>query len=183
MGMYYQRSPEEEALDRWSRHEFLAVERQFAKDWRAPLIQIDHTTLVNRIMSAIGPWRKPKEDARQLTDIIIDNLDAETLLRSGMDLLDVAEATTWVIDDWIQHRRPALRVYVPYFIHMLSINIFFALVIQTQLLRDVKESHQIDLAYLYYLPIWSMFSSKDRFHRQIVRCFSLLTRRSWKATI
>lgn len=173
MGMYYQRSPEEEALDRWSKHEFLAVERQFAKDWRAALMQIDHTTLVNRIMSAIGPWRKPKslEDARHLTDLIIDNLDAETLLRFGMDLLGVPQAKTWVINDWVQHRRPSLRVYAPYFIHMLSINIFFALVIQTQLLRDVKESHQIDLAYLYYLPFCSVFSSKDRFHRQIVPLF------------
>ncbi len=51
---------------------------------------------------------------------------------------------------------------------MLSINIFFALVLPTQWLRDVKESHQIDLAYLYYLPFCSVFSSKDRFPRQIV---------------
>jgi hypothetical protein len=35
---------------------------------------------------------------------------------------------------------------------MLSINIFFALVLQTQLLSKVKASHQIDLGYLYYLP-------------------------------
>ncbi len=41
----------------------------------------------------------------------------------------------------------------------------------TQLLRDVKESHQIDLAYLYYLPFCSVFTSKDRFHRQIVPLF------------
>ena len=102
------------------------------------------------------------EDARQLTDLIIDNLDAETLLRFGMDLLDVPQATTWVINDWVQHRRQSLRVYVPYFIHVLSINIFFALVIQTQLLRDVKESHQIDLAYLYHVPFCSVFSSKER---------------------
>jgi hypothetical protein len=35
----------------------------------------------------------------------------------------------------------------------------------------VKESHQIDLAYLYYLPFCSVFTSKDRFHAQIVPLF------------
>jgi len=54
---------------------------------------------------------------------------------------------------------------------MLSIIIFFALIIQTQLLRNVKQSHQIDLAYLYYLPFSSVFTSKDRFHVQIVPLF------------
>jgi hypothetical protein len=48
---------------------------------------------------------------------------------------------------------------------------FFALIIQTQLLRNVKQSHQIDLAYLYYLPFCSVFTSKDRFHAQIVPLF------------
>jgi len=48
---------------------------------------------------------------------------------------------------------------------------FFCLVIPTQLLRNVKESHQIDLAYLYYLPFCSVFTSTDRFHAQIVPLF------------
>jgi hypothetical protein len=44
-------------------------------------------------------------------------------------------------------------------------------VLPTQLLRDVKQSHQIDLAYLYYLPFCSVFTSKDRFHAQIAPLF------------
>jgi hypothetical protein len=49
--------------------------------------------------------------------------------------------------------------------------IFFCIVLPTQLLRDVKPSHQIDLAYLYYLPFCTVFTSKDRFHAQIVPLF------------
>src|SRR5712664_1058410 len=37
----------------------------------------------------------------------------------------------------------------------------------TQLLRNVKERHTVDLAYLYYLPFCSVFTSKDNFHMQI----------------
>ena len=54
---------------------------------------------------------------------------------------------------------------------MLSINIFFCLVLPTELLRNVKPSHQVDLAYLYYLPFCKVFTSKDRFHAQIVPLF------------
>ena len=54
---------------------------------------------------------------------------------------------------------------------MLTINIFFCLVLPTQLLRNVKASHQIDLAYLYYLPFCSVFTSKDNFHVEIVPLF------------
>jgi len=41
----------------------------------------------------------------------------------------------------------------------------------TELLRNVKQSHQVDLAYLYYLPFCSIFTSKDNFHIQIVPLF------------
>lgn len=35
----------------------------------------------------------------------------------------------------------------------------------------MKPSHQIDLAYLYYLPFCSVFTSKDNFHVQVVPLF------------
>src|SRR5271166_104277 len=40
-----------------------------------------------------------------------------------------------------------------------------------ELLRNIKQSHQIDLAYLHYLPFCSVFTSKDRFHVQTVPLF------------
>src|SRR5439155_7665096 len=54
---------------------------------------------------------------------------------------------------------------------MLSINIFFCLVLKTQILKNVKASHQIDLAYLYYLPFCAVFSSRDNFHAQVAPLF------------
>ena len=98
-------------------------------------------------------------------------MDPEWLVGFGLKLLDLPEATQFVRDDWTARRKPPIRQHLPYFAFMLSINIFFALIIQTQLLRNVKQSHQIDLAYLYYLPFCSVFTSKDRFHSQIVPLF------------
>jgi hypothetical protein len=74
-------------------------------------------------------------------------MDPEWLLRFGLDLLCVREATDFVINDWVNRRRPPLREHVPYFVFMLTINIFFCLVLPTKLLRNVKASHQVDLAY------------------------------------
>ena len=130
------------------------------------------------VLKELGHWRTPKDlkDAKHLADTIIDCMIPEWLLRFGLNLLGVPEATEWVVNDWIERRRPPLREHVPYFIFMLTINIFFCLVLPTRLLRNVKPSHQVDLAYLYYLPFCSVFTSKDNFHAQIVPLF--LTRKS-----
>jgi hypothetical protein len=172
-GMIFQRSKEEEALDRWSRREFLDLERTIAKVWRQALSKIDLDANAKSVMAELGHWKTPKtlEEAKQISDTIIDNMDPEWLIGFGLELLGVPEATAWVQNDWVQKRRPPLREHVPYFIFMLSINIFFCLALPTELLRDVKASHQVDLAYLYYLPFCTVFTSKDRFHAQIVPLF------------
>lgn len=85
--------------------------------------------------------------------------------------LGVPEATNYVVNDWIANRRKPLREYRPYFMHMLSIKIFFSLVLPTQLIKNVKQSHQIDVAYLYYLPFCAIFSSRDNFHVQVAPLF------------
>lgn len=172
-GFVFRQSPEAEALSRWTKREFLDVERQIAKDWRKSLNRVDFDAMVRSVMGELGHWRKPKtlEDAKELADAIIDYMDPEWLLRFGLNLLGVPEATEWVIEDWIVRRRPPLREHVPYFVFMLSINVFFCLVLPTQLLRNVKASHHVDLAYLYYLPFCSVFTSKDNFHAQIVPLF------------
>ena len=172
-GMIFKDGQEEQALQRWARREFLDLERQIAKGWRRMLSQIDLAAMSKQTLAVIGPWRKPTtlEDTRKMVDTIIDNMDPEWLLRFGLQILGVPEATEYVVLDWIANRRKPLREYRPYFIHMLSINIFFCLVLPTQLLKNVKASHQIDLAYLYYLPFCSVFTSRDNFHVQVAPLF------------
>jgi hypothetical protein len=172
-GFVFRRSPEAEALERWTKREFLEVERNIAKEWRRSLTKVDFDAMVKTVMGELRRWRKPKTlgDAKHIADTIIDAMDPEWLLRFGLDLLGVPEATDWVIQDWIARRRPPLRQHMPYFIFMVTINIFFCLVLPTQLLRNVKPSHHVDLAYLYYLPFCAVFTSKDSFQAQIVPLF------------
>jgi len=172
-GVIIDPGPEAMAVRRWSRREFLEVEREYAKDWRAALSRLDLKVMSDQVRDAIGPWRKPTSlaDARALTDTIIDNLDPEFILRFGIELLGVPELVQYVMKTWIDGRRKPLRATYPYFIHMLSINIFFSIVYPTQLLKNVKASHHVDLAYLYYLPFCAVFTSKDNFHVNVAPLF------------
>jgi hypothetical protein len=172
-GVIFENSPEAEAISRWEKREFLELERNIARQWRRALTSIDLNAMVQSVTSALGPWRKPKSlrDARTMADTIIDNMDPEWVIRFGLDLLGAPEAVEYVVSEWINKRRPALRNHLPYFVFMLTINIFFCLVLPTHLLSKVKPSHKIDLAYLYYLPFCSVFTSKDNFHADIVPLF------------
>jgi hypothetical protein len=172
-GVIFEHSPEAEAVSRWGKREFLELERNIARQWRRALTSIDLNAMVQSVIGALGPWRKPKslQDARKMADAIIDNMDPEWLIRFGLNLLDGPETVEYVVDKWTQKRRPPLRGHLPYFVFMLTVNIFFCLVLPTQLLSKVKPSHKIDLAYLYYLPFCSVFTSKDNFHADIVPLF------------
>lgn len=172
-GVIFELSPEAEAISRWSKREFLELERNTARQWRRALTDIDLNAMVQNVIGALGPWRKPKslQDARKMADTIIDNMDPEWLIRFGLNLLGASETVEYVVSKWILNRRPPLRDHLPYFVFMLSINIFFCLVLPTQLLSKVKPSHKVDLAYLYYLPFCSIFTSKDNFHADIVPLF------------
>lgn len=172
-GVIFEHSPEAEAVSRWSKREFLELERNIARQWRRALTGIDLNAMVQNVATALGPRRKPNslQDARKMADTIIDNMDREWLIRFGLNLLGAPETVEYVVNTWVQKRRPPLRDHLPYFVFMLKINIFFCLVLPTQLLSNVKASHEIDLAYLYYLPFCSVFTSKDNFHADIIPLF------------
>jgi len=173
-GMMFLPSKEQEAMQRWTARHFLEAERSIARSWRRALNSIDFDAMVKAVMAELGPHlRKPKtlQDAREMADIIVDQTDPEWLLGFGIDMLGVDDFKREVGATWIEQRRPPLRERFPYFIFMLTINIFFCLALKTQLLRNVKASHHVDLAYLYYLPFCSVFTSKDNFHVQIVPLF------------
>jgi hypothetical protein len=172
-GVMFRESEEEEAIHRWSRREFWELEHDIAKQWRQAIESIDLNASYTNIVNATGTRRKPTslEEAKSVTDSIIDSIDQESLLRFGLHILGVPEATEWVMHRWKADGRPHLRSYLPYFIHMLSINVFFALALSAKLLKNVKPSHAIDLAYLYYLPFCTVFTSRDKFHVQVVPLF------------
>ena len=172
-GMIVRQSQEEEAFQRWSRHEFFELERQIARGWRKMISRIDLDAMSAQVLRALGQWRNlsPSKMRGHSPTPSSKIFDPEWLLRFGLNLLGLTANADLVVRTWIDEGRKPLRSYRPYFLHMLSINIFFSLVLPAQLLRKVKPSHQIDLAYLYYLPFCAVFSSRDNFHVQVAPLF------------
>jgi hypothetical protein len=56
-GFVFRQSSEAEALDRWTKRQFVEVERNIAKEWRRSLERVDFDAMVKGVMSELGHWR------------------------------------------------------------------------------------------------------------------------------
>jgi hypothetical protein len=176
-GIFYSKSPEEEALDRWYKGEFLDVERQFAKNWRRQLCNVDH----DREYAFFQKWflmGKPKTlaEVKALADAYIDGSPQDGTFKFGLNLLLVAEpAQLEIVDLWKKAGSPPIREYSPYFRHLFGVDLFFSLAIASDQISRVrpkgKADNKVDIAYLYYLPFCHVFVSNDNLHKRVVPLF------------
>jgi hypothetical protein len=176
-GIFYSKSPEEEALDRWYKGEFLDVERQFAKTWRRQLSNINH----DAEYAFFQKWflmGKPKTlaEVKMLTDAYVDAFPQDGVFRFGLHLLGVPqELHGEIIERWKKAGSPHVREYVPYFRHLFGVDLFFNLAIAADLISRVrpkgKADNKVDIAYLYYLPFCHVFVSRDNLHKRVVPLF------------
>jgi hypothetical protein len=176
-GIFYSQSPEEEALDRWNKGEFLDVERQFAKAWRRQLSGVNHEeeyALFQRWF-LIGKPNTLRE-VKSLADAYIDASPQGAVLKFGLAFLGVAEAVhKGIIERWKSAGSPPIRDFAPYFRHLLSVDLFFNLAIASDQISRVrpagKANNKVDIAYLYYLPFCHVFVSGDNLHKRVVPLF------------
>ncbi len=173
MGVVFEESREEEALRRWQRLEFLDVERLIAKTWRQALSGTDFEG-VYRTFQHFFPIGRPKSlaDVKRVVDFHLSDPDQERILRFGLTLQGaVPQAQEAVVARWSRAGRAPLREFLPYFMHVLSVDLFFRLGIAADLIGRKRPSHIVDLSYLYYLPFCMVFSSNDKLHREMVPFF------------
>lgn len=177
-GVLYEMSKEEEAFARWQDGEFLDLERQIAKVWRRDVSNIDHSFTYGLFKEFYRSFRRPNnlEDAKRIADTLIDLLEEEKAFRFGLAMLGFpSEVHEQVLQRWIEHRRPPLREYAPYFRYVFSVDFFFHLAIAADLISRVrpagKADNKVDIAYLYYLPFCMVFVSNDNLHERVVPLF------------
>jgi hypothetical protein len=172
-GTVYMQSPEEEALARWQRGDFVELERLRAKAWRAELSQIDP----EQQRALFRPWvrgsRRPKTlaDAKVLADTIIDEKDRAETLQLGLAIIGLSGAAhDEVMARWRIAGGPPLRAFAPYFRHVFGADLFFYLALAADLI-SLRPTNMVDLAYLYYMPFCMVFTSSDKLHERIVPVF------------
>ena len=172
-GVIFQPSPEEEALSRWQKYQFLDLERLLAKVWRRGLSGINFDEIY-RVYQAFYPIGKAKTfaDVKKFVDFHIASPDQERLLLFGLSLIGVSpQFQAEIIKRWRNNGKPKIKDFAPYFTHVFSVDFFFNLAIASDLISRGRPSHRIDLAYLYYLPFCMVFTSNDNFHADIVPFF------------
>ena len=88
--MIYQNCPEDEALKRWQQRDFLQIEREYAKDWRAGLASVDNERYYRPLKRFYEKYPKPRTlpELKQLVDqLMSDGGNQEWVLGFGMELL------------------------------------------------------------------------------------------------
>jgi hypothetical protein len=176
-GVFYSKSPEEDALDRWHKHEFLDVERQFAKSWRRNLCNVNHDKeyeYFQRWFLLGKPHSLP--EVKTLTDAYLDASPQDGVMRFAIATLRLSgEAATEVMQRWRAAQSPPVRTYAPYVRHLLGVDLFCSLATAADLIgRDRpkgKADNTVDMAYLYYLPFCHVFVSGDKLHKRTVPLF------------
>jgi hypothetical protein len=176
-GVMFVRSEEEEAFDRWGKHEFLELERQIAKAWRKNLSNIDYSATYEYFQKYYKK-RKPKElsQVKAFAERIIDETDPEKSIVFGLRLIGFSkDAEKEVLKRWHAEGKPAIRDFAPYFCYVYTVDLFFYLAIAADLISRVrpadKVDNKVDIAYLYYLPFCMVFTSSDNLHERVVPLF------------
>ncbi len=172
-GIMFEQSPEEEAFERWQDGDFMEIERLHAKGWRAALSNInleDKYLLFQQFFNSGKP--KNLSEIKSLTDGLIDGPNKEHMLVFGMWLIGIPfHSQKLVLERWKNLGTPPIRKFAPYFAYVLSVDMFFYLAIASDLIGRGRQSHKIDMAYLYYLPFCKVFTSSDKLHQQVAPYF------------
>ena len=170
-GVVFRESPEQAALHRWQKGEFLQLERQLARSWRADLARLD----LGHWKASYEQYPKPRTllEAKE-TAVRVVNHDGSRYrtLRTALDTLSIPQsARRDVLHRWRSAGGPTLSSFAPYVAHVLTVEAFLGLCLTSGLISNERASNRVDIAYLYYLPFCMVFTSGDRLHERTVPLF------------
>jgi hypothetical protein len=169
IGGIAEEADESRAFGRWQRGQFYELERIHARAWRARLASIDLTSIEKAMKNAgvNSKTCKSLESALQMADNAVIGLSKSYGRFDAMlTVLDVPEDNRRRIRErWKRMGHPSLRIFAPYAAHVSRIEIFFWVAMGANLIASSRASHQVDMAYLFYLPFCSVFVSNDKLHR------------------
>jgi hypothetical protein len=168
-------SREAKAFCRWQDGEFFEVERLHARQWRMQVENIDLSAIENA-MKQLGinsKTCKSLDAAQTLADAVVTGLTKTPSRFDGMlEVLEIPQQLRPHIKErWKRRGRPPLRSFAPYAAYVLRVELFFRAALGANLVASTRPSHKVDMAYLFYLPFCTLFTSSDRLHRQCAPLF------------
>ena len=174
IGMIFEESPEEKALRRWRNGDFNAAEEILGEKWRESTRNLDLEE-AKRNLQVLTPKSPIIKDRSHLNQVITNTLEDDGLQRDLLKIIMVqfhlsTRDAQQSFFRWETSGCPPLRVFAPYALHCLRVNLFFMLGLLQDLI-STRSTNRVDMEYLYYLPFCMVFCSEDKFHCQIAPFF------------
>jgi hypothetical protein len=173
LGMHYSQSPESEALNRWNKKQFLEVEREFAKDWRQSLSDLNYNWILGITKNVVPADMRLSSlsDIKKFVDQFVTNKN-KAVFDLALDFLGVnPRVRPFVVERWNKEDQPPFSIFAPYASFVFRVDLFFYICLLRGFESKDRPSHKIDLAYLYYLPFCNVFVSSDKLHGRIASLF------------
>ncbi|MBU8920932.1 MAG: hypothetical protein KOO63_03630 [Bacteroidales bacterium] len=176
-GVIHEEPPEAIAFSRWHQGEFLQAERLAAKAWRKHLASIDLVSIQDaiRTIAPVPEQIRDLETAKANADAFVSDPqhvgDCLTLVNRFIGV--PAPVCVAAGQRWRHLGRIPFSVTAPYTAFVLSVLVFFYFCTAASLISKERVSNVVDMAYLFYLPFATIFTSSDKLHR---RCAPLFLR-------
>ena len=173
VGIHVDEFPEAAAFLRWKGGEFLEIEREQAKEWRAELAANDPDRMIGTVKNILPLEQRISQldDLMPFIDSFCESADPASL-QLALEILGVHRSREDSRPDaWLQAGRSSLATFAPYSAHVVAVDLLYYLGIHRGFISGVRASNKADLAYLYYLPFAQAFVSGDRLHARTAPLF------------
>lgn len=174
LGAFYDEEPERKALRQWQEGRLDEFQLALAERWRSAVQEIDLEDTHRRVRSLMG-GEISECDLPKILEIATFFCEARGRTFQGLKAMLVVlkippKHHQAVISRWKEVGKPSLRDFAPYAWHCFRVNVFFVIALGAGKVKP-RRTNRIDMQYLYYLPFCKVFSSKDRFHEDVVTLF------------
>jgi hypothetical protein len=174
-GSFYENPPQMVAFERWQKRDFLGVENNFARRWRASLSATDLSRLlpmVRRLAGGKAKFSEISESHHLACEIVRGSGGRYATLKTAFEMLSIPRGLRpGILRRWKEANGPTLDVFAPYAAYVLTVDLFFFLCVDAGHISAERASNRVDMAYLYYLPFCNVFTSKDNLHRRVAPLF------------
>ncbi len=170
-GIYFDEQKERKTLYVWANGEFSESDYKMAEQWRSEIKKIDLTSWHQGLDEKLKSL-KPKsfEDILTIVEDILNNPEPQfEFLQFLVKLAKVSEEnSTAIFNRWNNCGMPQIQDFSEYGYYCLKVYLIFWWGLFSGLIGP-RSTHCVDLHYLYELPFCRIFSSNDKFHKNLSR--------------
>lgn len=174
-GVNFDISPEAKAFNRWQDGEYLKIEREFARAWRANIksMTFESSAIYAQKLGIDISLCKNLQDAyTAASQIVTSSAKPYDLISFIVQSLGIPrEYHQELVQRYQISGFPPLIHYAPYAAHVIKVEVFFHICVSRGFISADRPSNKIDIAYLHYLPFCNVFISGDKLHRSTAQYF------------